>query len=302
MDNVHLLAQPVKRATMKNLLFLSATIAVLALGLFLLERIFPLRRAKRPLGGRLLVNLTFAALAFATVFFTVRPAAEAMIGWTEQNSFGLLRLPAFPAAIRPVLAFLLMDLSFYWWHQANHRVPLLWRFHNAHHIDPDLDVSTAVRFHFGEIAFSSAFRVAQIGLIAPSPWVYAAYELVFQANTFFHHSNVRLPIRIERLLNRVLVTPRMHGIHHSQVKDETYSNFSSVFPWWDRLHRTLRLNVPQGAIRIGVPAYATAGDNRLWSALVMPFHKQRDYWRDPDMPTPVKDSARFQGDRGNMAE
>lgn len=263
---------------MRESLIIGAAIGGFALLLFLLERVQPLRILHRSLAGRLLVNLTFAAIAFATVALTVRPAAEAMLGWTGRNHFGLLQLPAIPETFRAVLAFLLMDLSFYWWHRANHRISLLWRFHNVHHFDPDMDVSTAFRFHFGELVFSSAFRVAQIGLIAPSPWAYAAYELVFQAGTLFHHSNVRLPIRAERLLNRFLVTPRMHGIHHSQVKEETNSNYGTVFPWWDRLHRTLGLNIPQARVDIGIPAYARVEDNRLGSTLAIPFRRQRDYW------------------------
>jgi sterol desaturase/sphingolipid hydroxylase (fatty acid hydroxylase superfamily) len=267
---------------MRETLVAGAVIGGFVSLLFLLERFVPLRRARRPLAGRFFVNLVFALLAFATVSLAVRPAAVAMLAWTGQALFGLVRLPVVPEAARPLLAFLLMDLTFYWWHRANHRVPLLWRFHNIHHIDPDLDVTTAFRFHFGELALSSAFRVAQIGLIGPSLRAYAAYEIVFQAGTFFHHSNVRLPIRLERLLNRVLVTPRMHGIHHSQVREETNSNYASVFPWWDRLHRTLELNVPQAAIEIGIPAYMQEEDNRLGSVLAIPFCGQRDYWRRED--------------------
>jgi sterol desaturase/sphingolipid hydroxylase (fatty acid hydroxylase superfamily) len=273
---------------MKNPLFWGAAVAVFALGLFLLECLFPLRRAKRPLVGRLLVNLTFAAVAFATVALTVRPAAEAMLAWIGQNAFGLAQLPVIPGALRPILAFLLMDLTFYWWHRANHRIPLLWRFHNVHHLDPDLDVSTSFRFHFGELAFSSAFRVAQIGLIGPSLGSYLLYETVFQAGTLFHHTNVRLPIRIERVLVRIIVTPRMHGIHHSQVPEETNSNYSTVFSFWDHLHRTLGLNIPQGAIEIGIPAYAGAKDNSLGSALLAPFRSQRDYWRREDGTVPAR--------------
>src|SRR5205823_6162876 len=111
---------------------------------------------------------------------------------------------------------------------------------------------------------------------------FAVYELVFQANTLFHHSNLRLPIRLERILNKVLVTPRMHGIHHSQVRRETNSNYGVVFPWWDRVHRTLGLNIPQAEIAIGIPGYSQPGDNRHGNALLMPFRKQRDYWRRTD--------------------
>ncbi len=287
---------------MSETLVVGAVIGGIAFLLFMLERFIPLRRARRPLSGRLVVNLAFAIVAFATVTVAVRPAAEATLTWTGRVSFGLLHLLGVPDAARPLLAFLLMDLTFYWWHRANHRIPLLWRFHNVHHIDPDLDVTTAFRFHFGELAFSSVFRVVQIGLIGPSPWAYAVYELIFQTNTLFHHSNVRLPIRCERLLNRVLVTPRMHGIHHSQVQDETNSNYSSVFSWWDRLHRTLRLNIPQSAIAIGIPAYNREEDNFLWSTLVVPFRRQRQYWRQENGTTAGREAAETREDPACLAD
>ena len=171
-----------------------------------------------------------------------------------------------------------MDLTFYYWHLANHRVPFLWRFHNVHHIDPDLDVSTAFRFHFGEIALSICFSILQVSLIGPSAWAFAVYQLVFQVEVLFHHSNIRLPLGAERLLNQVLVTPRMHSIHHSQVQRENNSNFGTVFPWWDRFHRTLGVNIPQDEVVVGIPGYTLPEDNSFWNALQMPFRKQRDYW------------------------
>jgi sterol desaturase/sphingolipid hydroxylase (fatty acid hydroxylase superfamily) len=195
-----------------------------------------------------------------------------------------------------------MDLTFYWWHVANHRIPFLWRFHNVHHIDPDLDVSTAFRFHFGEVALSAGFRAIQVSAIGLSASMFVMYELVFQANTLFHHSNVRLPIRVERLLNLVLVTPRMHGIHHSQIRDETNSNYSVVFSWWDRLHRTLGVNIPQSEIVIGVPAYADPADNSLWNDLLLPFRRQRDYWRGPDGTVVRRARATTAESRSRLAE
>ena len=178
-----------------------------------------------------------------------------------------------------------MDLSFYYWHRANHAWPILWRFHNAHHIDPDLDVTTAVRFHFVEIGYSAAFRAVQVALIGGPLLTFIVYETVFQLNTFLQHSNVRLPMAFERGLNLVLVTPRMHGIHHSKRFFETNANWSSVFSWWDRLHGTLRLDVPQSDIDIGIAGYSLAGDNTVAAVLAMPFRTQRDYWRGPDDAT-----------------
>lgn len=259
--------------------------------LWLLERWMPLRQPKHPLLGRLAVNALITALAFGVNAGVVQPAARLTLGWAGQANFGLIHWLPLPIVAQSVLAFLLMDLTFYYWHRLNHRLPWLWRFHNVHHIDPDLDVSTGFRFHFVEIAFSAGFRVVQVALIGVSLGTYVIYETVFQANTLFHHSNVHLPIWLERSLNWVLVTPRMHGIHHSQIQAETNSNYSVVFPWWDRLHRTLRLNIPQVKIAIGVPAYANPEDNRVDTVLLMPFRSQRQYWHRLDDVETQRDSA-----------
>jgi sterol desaturase/sphingolipid hydroxylase (fatty acid hydroxylase superfamily) len=270
--------------------------------LFVLERFAALRRPTRLLLARLLINAGVSALALATAMLVVRPAAQGALQWTSDARFGVVHVLPMPPIVQFVVSFLLMDLTFYWWHVANHRFALLWRFHNVHHIDPDLDVSTALRFHFGEIVLSSGFRAVQVTAIGPSAWMFAIYELVFQANTLFHHSNVRLPIRIERPLNVVLVTPRMHGIHHSQFRDETNSNYSVVFSWWDRLHGTLGLNVPQSQIVIGVPGYSDPADNSFWSDLLLPFRRQRDYWRRPDGTRVQRDRATSPVNRSQLAE
>jgi sterol desaturase/sphingolipid hydroxylase (fatty acid hydroxylase superfamily) len=279
-------------------------LALLLLGalLFALERVAWLRRSNRPLSGRLLINAAISGLAFAAAMLFVRPTALAVLQWASDKPFGVLHVLEMSQAAQFIVSFLLMDVTFYWWHVANHRVPLLWRFHNVHHIDPDLDVSTALRFHFAEVAFSTGFRVLQVSAIGPSAAMFVTYEFVFQANTLFHHSNVRLPIRIERLLNLALVTPRMHGIHHSQVRDETNSNYSVVFSWWDRLHRTLGVNIPQSDVVIGVPAYAEPADNRFWRCLLLPFRRQRDYWRRPDGTGVTRDRARLPANRSRLAQ
>lgn len=254
--------------------------------LLLVERKVPLRLQTAPWMRELAVNVLFSAMAFGVSAALVRPAVIRAVGWSQQRDLGVIYLVELPSMMRGIIAFLLLDLTFYYWHRLNHRWPALWRFHNVHHCDPDLGVSTSFRFHFGEVALSTIFRVLQVTTIGASLSAYAIYEMAFQLNTLFHHSNVRLPIRVERALNRFLVTPRMHGIHHSQVREETNSNYSVVFPWWDRLHRTLRLNVPQSRIVIGVPGYTKPEDNQIWSLLTMPFRKQRDYWMSPSGESP----------------
>jgi sterol desaturase/sphingolipid hydroxylase (fatty acid hydroxylase superfamily) len=291
-----------KQAEMKN-----QTIFVVIAGAFLVllvvERVCPLRERTRSSVTRLIVNVGLSAFAYLIGAYLITPVSLGLAGWAARRPFGVIHLfPALPGTGRALLGFLLMDLSFYYWHRANHRIPALWRFHNVHHIDPDLDVSTAVRFHFGEILFSTGFRAIQISLIGVSPRVYFLYEFAFQGNTLIHHSNVRLPVRVESLLNKFLVTPRMHGIHHSVVESETNSNYSVVLSWWDRLHHTLRLNVPQAAVVVGVPAYLSSQDNNLWNALMLPFRKQRDYWLYPDGSRPARTPKVSGQDRSCMMD
>ena len=255
------------------------------LALLALERLFPLRKPKSRFAARLVINAVISGLALSVAFIVVKPVATGVLQRVTENHWGLAPIISTNLVMQSIVAFLLMDLSFYYWHRANHAWPLLWRFHNAHHIDPDLDVTTAVRFHFVEIGYSSAFRAVQVTLIGGPPLAFIVYELIFQLNTLFQHSNVRLPIAVEHGLNFVLVTPRMHGIHHSKRFQETNANWSSVFSWWDRLHGTLRLDVPQSEIDIGIAGYAFARDNTVAAVLLMPFREQRDYWRGPDDTT-----------------
>ncbi len=145
----------------------------------------------------------------------------------------------------------------------------------VHHTDPDLDITTAFRFYFGELIGSVFFRGAAVLLIGASPLVVLIFEIVFEAATQFHHTNMKLPFKFEKALNLLFVTPRMHGIHHSMVKRETDSNFSTIFSFWDRIHKTIRLNIPQNQIVTGVPVYANENELTIWNLLKLPFTKIR---------------------------
>jgi sterol desaturase/sphingolipid hydroxylase (fatty acid hydroxylase superfamily) len=259
--------------------FIGVVVASVFVALLIFETRFSLRQPKRPKAQRFVINVGVSALALGTGAYIVVPIALRLSEQSSETSFGLLRLVPLPYAAEFVAGFLLMDLTFYYWHRANHSIAFFWRFHNVHHVDPDLDVSTSFRFHFGEVLYSLGFRVLQIYLIGISLLTYLVYELIFQCATMFHHSNVRLPITFERWLNKIIVTPRMHGIHHSIVKDETNSNYSVIFRWWDLMHGTLRLNVKQSDVVIGVPAYLEPQDNGFLNLVSLPFRKQRDYWR-----------------------
>lgn len=257
-------------------------VAAVFASLFVFERLFPLRARTRSLVERLPVNIALTLAVFAVGSYAVTGTSMKLLAWTQDAHFGLLGITGATGWLELAAGFLLLDMTFYWWHRANHEIPLLWRFHNVHHIDPDLDVTTSFRFHFVEILYSTAFRAAQVVLIGVSPLTFFVYQTVFTCETAFHHSNLRLPIGAERLLNHIVVTPRMHGIHHSAVRAETNSNYSVVFRVWDALFGTLNLGVPQDAVTVGVPAYLGPDDNGLVGVIAMPFTRQRAYWTRPD--------------------
>jgi sterol desaturase/sphingolipid hydroxylase (fatty acid hydroxylase superfamily) len=157
------------------------------------------------------------------------------------------------------------------WHVLLHRVPFLWRAHLAHHIDRDLDVSTALRFHFAEFLASVPWRAAQIALIGVREQELVLWQRLTLVEVMFHHSNLRLPLALERALALLIVTPRLHGIHHSTRRAERDRNFSSGLTLWDRLHGSWLAGVPQDEITIGVPPYRKPSDVTLRKTLAVPF-------------------------------
>jgi sterol desaturase/sphingolipid hydroxylase (fatty acid hydroxylase superfamily) len=189
----------------------------------------------------------------------------------ERRRWGLVPQLSLPGPLKTALMVVLMDYTLYLWHVLLHRAPLLWRFHRVHHADVDLDASTALRFHVGEFVLSVPWRIGQIALLGVSEralWLWGRLTL---AEVLFHHSNVRLPIRVENALRRLVVTPRLHGIHHSSRLDERSSNFSSGLTMWDVLHRTVRRDVPQDSIVIGLDANRRPEQLTLLRVLAMPL-------------------------------
>lgn len=272
--------------------WVSAPLVLGAFGLLAwLERRRPLRRAVEPKLRREARNLAVAAVSAAALRVTEKPVADALTALVERRRWGLLKLLGLPAWLEVTLAVVLLDYTLYLWHVLTHRVPALWRFHLVHHIDLDLDASTALRFHFAELVLSVPWRAAQILLIGVSPRALSAWQNFLFLSILFHHSNLRLPLEVERRLNAVVVTPRMHGIHHSVVREEANSNWSSGLTVWDRLHGTLKLDVPQAEVTVGVPAYRDPEEVGLSEILGLPFGEERPTWQLPSGGTPERVGA-----------
>lgn len=219
-------------------------LSVAALG----ETASPLRVRRRTRRSRWAKNAAFGLLAASLVRGLVVPAIVRCAGWSAKRDMGLIRSLPIPWHFRAAARVLALDYTMYLWHRALHRVSALWRFHSAHHADVDLDASTALRFHAAELAASIPFRCAQVMVLGVSPRLALGYEVAMQIAAVFHHSNTRFPERLERFLGAVVVTPRMHGIHHSIETRELQSNWSVIFSVWDRVHGTHRSRATQPQI------------------------------------------------------
>ena len=259
--------------------------AVFFVALLFIQWKWPLRRQHFPAIRRLVRNAILAIPGLFVSRLILVPIPFIVSIWATRHGFGLFNWVHLPAIITIVAGVMLYDYAYYWWHKFMHLAPFFWRFHNVHHTDLDMDVSTASRFHLGEVLFSIFFRVAVVGALGLSIWTLAVYEVLFSVSNQFQHSNWRLPIGLERGLNLFFVTPRMHGIHHSIVQRETNSNWGTVFRWWDQIHRTLRIDIPQDALTIGVAAYRAEEELTFGKLFILPFRKQR-VWQLPDGKVP----------------
>lgn len=242
--------------------------------LLILERRRPLRVCVEPGALRIARNVAIGAITAAVVNAVERPVVTRLARVVEQRNWGLVPRVALSDAVRTSLAVALMDYTLYWWHVLLHRVPVLWRLHEPHHIDRDLDTSTALRFHFTEFLASVPWRCAQIVAIGVAPRALALWQRLTLIEVLFHHSNLRLPRRLELWLSRIVVTPRLHGVHHSIDRQERDSNFSSGLTVWDRLHGTARDEL-KDAVTIGLPSDRSVRIAGFRKTLLLPFEKSR---------------------------
>jgi sterol desaturase/sphingolipid hydroxylase (fatty acid hydroxylase superfamily) len=243
-------------------------------GFAVLEHRRPLRASKESKARRNARNLTVATLGALTIHFAESPVLYPLATQVQKRRWGLLKWLHLPRVLETTAVILLLDYTHYIQHVMHHRIPFLWRFHAVHHVDLDLDTSTALRFHFGEIAISVPYRVAQVLLIGVDPRSLITWQTLTLLSILFHHSNLRLPKAVEDRLVRFVVTPRMHGIHHSNEPQNQNSNWSGGLTVWDALHGTLNLGIPQQEVEIGVKGFDRPEQVTLPKILSQPFHDE----------------------------
>lgn len=248
----------------------SAIAAAVALaGLWVIEGVWPFfSRAHRAEHGARNLALGLLNGAARITFF---PALLLLVtSLTRRYEFGLLHQVRVPAWSQFVIAILALDLVGYAWHVACHQWRPLWRFHAVHHHDDEVDSTTAFRFHVGEVVMTSLITVVAAALLGLGMLHVLAYEAIVVPLSIFHHGNARLPLWLDRALAWVIVTPRMHWVHHSRWVKETDSNYSGIFSFWDRLFGTLRERDDPQRLKLGLDGY-TSEDQTLTGCLLTPF-------------------------------
>lgn len=242
-----------------------------------LEALAPRRARSQPRGARWFTNLSIVildtlalrALAIALPLLAVGAALDAgRMGW------GLFNALDWPLWVEVVMAILILDLAIWAQHLVTHKVPILWRFHRVHHADRDFDVTTALRFHPVEILASMMLKIGLVYLLGPAALAVLLFEIILNGTAMFNHSNLRLPLWLDRAVRLVLVTPDMHRVHHSIHRHEHDSNYGFALSVWDRMFRTYRPKPEAGQEQMTVGLkWQDEKPSRLGWALMLPFRK-----------------------------
>ena len=242
-----------------------------------LEALAPRRARSQPRSARWFTNLSIVildtlalrALAIALPLLAVGAAVDAgRMGW------GLFNALDWPLWVEVVMAILILDLAIWAQHLVTHKVPILWRFHRVHHADRDFDVTTALRFHPVEILASMMLKIGLVYLLGPAALAVLLFEIILNGTAMFNHSNLRLPLWLDRVVRLVLVTPDMHRVHHSIHRHEHDSNYGFALSVWDRMFRTYRPMPEAGHDKMTVGLeWQDERPSRLAWTLMLPFRK-----------------------------
>lgn len=247
------------------------------IGIFVSMALWELGAPRRALSTskaiRWFTNIGIVVLNTLVVRLLFSAAAVGTAVTASEKAWGLFNQVSLDPGFEGLLAIIALDFIIYLQHVLFHAVPLLWRLHMVHHADLDLDVTSGARFHPIEIILSMGIKLAAVVLIGASPQAVVIFEVLLNGTSMFNHSNVRIPKGLDALLRWIVVTPDMHLIHHSVIREETNRNFGFNLPWWDRLLGTY-LPAPQKGylgMTIGLEQYRDPENLSLAKILVLPF-------------------------------
>ena len=233
------------------------------------QLLFPNRLAIRDLLSNWRVNIPLALINSGLMSLLCGACVCAWVVTVRTQKIGFFAFREFPNWVEVGATVVLLDFVAWIWHRANHRWPLLWRFHAVHHSDRHFDASTSFRFHPGELFISLGVRLLIVTVTALPLEGLIAFEVIFGFFNLLVHSDTRIPPHLERLLGSIFVTPSLHRIHHSNRRSELDRNFGTIFSCWDRLAHTYRYAGPDTVVTPGLPSQDT--DLGLQAAIGLPF-------------------------------
>jgi len=238
------------------------------------ELLAPRRALTQPKSARWLNNIGLVVLNIVVVRLIFPTAAVGVAAYAGERQWGLFNQLDTPGWLAIVASVILLDGVIYLQHVMFHAVPAFWRLHRVHHADLDFDVTTGSRFHPLEILLSMLIKFAAIVLLGPPLVAVILFEVLLNATSMFNHSNVRLPLGLDRIIRLLIVTPDMHRVHHSHLAHETNSNFGFNLSIWDRLLGTYRAQPEDGhtGMTIGIDTFRDSAQCiPLPRLLMMPF-------------------------------
>ena len=223
------------------------------------------------------INLSIFVIDVLVLRFTLGAAAFAAAVYAQSQGWGLFAWLDWPGWLEGIAAVVLLDFAIYLQHVLSHALPGFWRLHRVHHLDLDVDLTTGLRFHPGEILISMLYKVALVAALGPDPWAVVIYEAILNGASLYTHGNVALPVPVDRALRWVLCTPDMHRVHHSTIPVETNSNYGNFLSVWDRLCGTYRAapQLGQDGIEIGLRDERAQAKLGLARLLALPFYDRR---------------------------
>ena len=237
----------------------------------------PRRRQEIPRLIRWTNNLALVVVDTILLRLSFPILAVGLAAMAESRGWGLFNIIDVPGRAAILVSVIVLDLVIYLQHVMFHAVPALWRLHRMHHTDLEFDVTTGLRFHPVEILLSMGVKLAVVVALGPPAVAVLIFEVLLNATAMFNHSNIRLPMLVDRFLRLIVVTPDMHRVHHSIRPEETNSNFGFNLPWWDRLLGTYK-------------AQPAAGHEGM-SIGIEQFRTRRELWLDRMLVQPVKGPA-----------
>ncbi|MEP3299170.1 MAG: sterol desaturase family protein [Pseudoruegeria sp.] len=235
-----------------------------------LPRRQPQTRRWRTNWGLILVDtLALRLVALGVPLLAVGAAIDA-----QTKGWGLFHQISAPLWLEAILCILILDVAIWAQHLITHKIPLLWQLHRVHHADRDMDVTTAIRFHPVEIAFSMGLKIGLVYLLGAPAIAVVLFEVILNGTAMFNHSNLRLSPKLDATLRRFIVTPDMHRVHHSVDRSEHDSNYGFSLSIWDRMFGTYIAQPAKGHddMTVGLQ-WQDDRPSRLGWSLMLPFRK-----------------------------